>query len=112
MTESIIMNIKRLDFEGEIRKRVGAKFFSACFIKKDDSTRVANCKFNVTKHLKGGVRTTDPKDYMIVWDTVNSKYINVSLSRLQWIKFNGNMYTVEVTPKGRKLKLSSVSSLI
>jgi len=66
MTESI----KRLDFEGEIRKRVGAKFFSACFIKKDDSTRVANCKFN------------------------------------------GNMYTVEVTPKGRKLKLSSVSSLI
>ena len=49
---------------------------------------------------------------MIVWDTVNSKYINVSLSRLQWIKFNGNMYTVQVTPKGRKLKLTSVSNLI
>tara|TARA_B110000285_G_scaffold180874_1_gene204006 strand:- start:622 stop:948 length:327 start_codon:yes stop_codon:yes gene_type:complete len=108
MTESI----KRLDFEGEIRKRVGAKFFSACFIKKDGEVRQINCKFDVKKYLSGGVRTTDPKDYMIVWDTVKRQYRNVSLERLQWIKFNGNMYTVDMTPKGRKLKLSSVSNLI
>jgi hypothetical protein len=50
------------------------KIFTVTFIKKDGSTRVLNGRLGVTKHLKGGVSTLDPDQYITVYDLQSEGY--------------------------------------
>ena len=73
---------KRQTFSDELHKLVGSKIFSAKFTKKDGSDRVINCMLGVKKHLRGGERTTNKEEFMIVFDTIKKQYRNINLKTL------------------------------
>lgn len=52
------------------------RWVSVTFKKKDGTVRVLNCRLGVTKHLKGGSRTSNPDDYIVVWSTDGYRHIN------------------------------------
>jgi hypothetical protein len=56
------------------------------FIKKDGSLGVVHGRTGVAKNLKGGSRTTDPKDYIMFYD-FKKGYRNVAKARIT--KING-----------------------
>jgi len=65
----------------------------------------------VKKHLRGGERTTKKEEFMIVFDTVKKQYRNINLQTLDWIRFNGQLYTVQLQYKGNQLKLTPAEDL-
>lgn len=73
------------------------KFVSVEFIKKDGSLRKLTGRLGVTKHLKGGVSTLDPADYVTIYDTVNSGYRAVNRKTIQSVTLEG--VTIYRTPK-------------
>ena len=106
-----MQRLKRQTFSDELHKLVGSKIFSAKFTKKDGSDRVINCMLGVKKHLRGGERTTKKEEFMIVFDTIKKQYRNINLKTLDWIKFNGQLYTVELQYKGNQLKLTPAENI-
>ena len=98
--------LKRQTFSDELHKLVGSKIFSAKFTKKDGSDRVINCMLGVKKHLRGGESTTKKEEFMIVFDTIKKQYRNINLKTLDWIRFNGQLYTVELQYNKNQLKLT------
>lgn len=56
------------------------------FIKKDGSLGVVHGRTGVAKDLRGGSRTTDPKDYIMFYD-FKKGYRNVAKARIT--KING-----------------------
>ena len=106
-----MQRLKRQTFSDELHKLVGSKIFSAKFTKKDGSDRVMNCMLGVKKHLRGGDRTRSKEEFMIVFDTNKKQYRNINLQTLDWIKFNGQLYTVELQYKGNQLKLTPAENL-
>ena len=60
-----------------VLKANGDAFLTVKFIKKDGSTRVLNGRAGVKKHLAGGVRTSDPSEYFILYEIGNG-YRNIS----------------------------------
>ena len=69
------------------------------FIKKDGSRRVLTGRMGVKKHTVGGVRTTDPRDYAIVWEINNAEghtgraaYRNVNIHTIQSLVMSGVTY--------------------
>jgi hypothetical protein len=109
--EAEMQRLKRQTFSDELHKLVGSKIFSAKFTKKDGSDRVINCMLGVKKHLRGGERTTKKEEFMIVFDTIKKQYRNINLKTLDWIKFNGQLYTVELQYKGNQLKLTPAENI-
>jgi len=109
--EAEMQRLKRQTFSDELHKLVGSKIFSAKFTKKDGSDRVINCMLGVKKHLRGGERTTNKEEFMIVFDTIKKQYRNINLQTLDWIRFNGHMYTVKLQYNGNQLKLIPAESL-
>ena len=101
-----MQRLKRQTFSDELHKLVGSKIFSAKFTKKDGSDRVINCMLGVKKHLRGGERTTKKEEFMIVFDTIKKQYRNINLKTLDWIRFNGQLYTVELQYNKNQLKLT------
>jgi len=106
-----MQRLKRQTFSDELHKLVGSKIFSAKFTKKDGSDRVINCMLGVKKHLRGGERTTKKEEFMIVFDTIKQQYRNINLQTLDWIRFNGQLYTVQLQYKGNQLKLTPAEDL-
>ena len=43
---------------------------------------------------------------MIVFDTIKKQYRNINLKTLDWIRFNGQLYTVELQYNKNQLKLT------
>ena len=76
-----MQRLKRQTFSDELHKLVGSKIFSAKFTKKDGSDRVINCMLGVKKHLRGGERTTNKEEFMIVL-ILSRNSIVISISRL------------------------------
>lgn len=74
-------------------------FVTVWFIKKDGSVRVLNGRKGVEKFTVGGTRTTDPNEYLILWETGHENgrdgYRNVSWDRLIAIAAEGKVYFVE-----------------
>ncbi len=97
-----MQRLKRQTFSDELHKLVGSKIFSAKFTKKDGSDRVINCMLGVKKHLRGGER---------MFDTIKKQYRNINLKTLDWIKFNGQLYTVELQYRGNQLKLTPAENI-
>lgn len=50
------------------------KFITVTFLKKDGTVRKMNCRTGVTKYLKGGESTLDPKQYVTVLDVAKGAY--------------------------------------
>ena len=43
---------------------------------------------------------------MIVFDTIKKQYRNINLKTLDWIRFNGQLYTVELQYRENQMKLT------
>ena len=97
-----MQRLKRQTFSDELHKLVGSKICS---------DRVINCMLGVKKHLRGGERTTKKEEFMIVFDTIKKQYRNINLKTLDWIRFNGQMYTVELQYNKNQMKLTPVVGL-
>ena len=72
-----------------LMNRLNGQFFSVTFTKKDGTLRKLNCRTGVTKYLKGGVRTTSPSDYLIVYSIKDKGYRNVSIKDIKEIISGG-----------------------
>jgi len=62
------------------------RWITVTFKKVDGSIRVLNGRLGVVKHLKGGQRTSNPDDYIILWDSQANGYRNVHKSRIISVK--------------------------
>jgi len=60
----------------ELAQRVEAStgIITVTFVKKNGEVRKMNCRMGVTKHLKGGVSTLDPLQYITVFDMAKGEY--------------------------------------
>jgi hypothetical protein len=71
-------------------------FFTVEFVKKDGSVRVLNGRTGVAKHTVGGVRTSDPSQYLMVWETGHADgheaYRNVNIQTIRRVTFKGTTY--------------------
>jgi len=70
----------------------GGKFVSVTFVKKDGSLRTLTGRLGVTKHLKGGVSTLDPNQYITIFDVVNKGYRAVNRETIQSVTFEGETH--------------------
>jgi len=61
---------------------VQGKFFTAKFVKSNGKFRVMNCRFGVTKYLKGGLDHNDRTKYLTVYDIQEKGYRNIPVQRL------------------------------
>jgi len=67
----------------------GGKFITVTFTKKDGSLRTLTGRLGVTKHLKGGVSTLNPDQYVTIYDVQNSGYRAVNRSTIQSVTCEG-----------------------
>ena len=78
--------------EENLKSLVGNKIFTITFIKKDGSERVMNCRYKVTKHLRGGVSTTKHISYLTtVYDLQANGYRNINLETVISLKVDGKI---------------------
>jgi len=78
-------------------KNGNGRVFSACYVKRSDGKeRVANGRFNVVAHLKGGERAYKPSDYKLVtyYDTNSAGYRSIPLDALKWVQVDGEKLVV------------------
>jgi hypothetical protein len=67
----------------------GGKFVSVTFTKKDGSLRKLVGRMGVTSHLKGGVSTLDPSQYVTIYDVQNGGYRAVNRDTIQSVTLEG-----------------------
>jgi len=67
----------------------GGKFITVTFTKKDGSLRTLTGRLGVTKHLKGGVSTLNPDQYVTIYDVQNNGYRAVNRSTIQSVTCEG-----------------------
>ena len=73
------------------------RVFSAAYTKRSDGTeRVANGRFNVTKHLKGGEPAYNraEKNLLCYYDTNSKGYRSIPLDGLKWVQVDGERLVV------------------
>ena len=82
-------NINKLDAYITIA-RSGGTIFTACFVKKDNTTRVINCRTEVKKDLTGKGLKFDPleKKLVSVYDLKKKSYRFINLDTIKYIKIN------------------------
>ena len=76
-------------FIKSVLKATKGKFFTVVFVKKDGTTRVMNCRLGVTKHLKGGVSTLNPSEFLTVYDMQAEGYRAINLSTIVSVTCGG-----------------------
>lgn len=69
------------------------RFLGVTFLKKDGTIRNLTGRFNVRKHLHGGVSKNTNTDQMIIYDIINKGYRTITLSSVLEIKVNGKLYS-------------------
>lgn len=62
------------------------KIFTVTFLKKNGSLRVLNGRLGVTKHLKGGLSTLNPLEYITVYDLQSKGYRAINRSTIIDVK--------------------------
>ena len=79
--------------------QIHGQFFTVTFQKKDGSIRTLNCRTGVKKYLKGGERTTNPDEYLIVYSIKDEGYRNVKKDKILEIVAQGTVVysTISVT---------------
>lgn len=73
----------------ELLEKSEGRMVTVTFTKKDGTERVLNGRLGVTKHLRGGSRTTDPAQYVSIYDTVNKGYRSVNKDTIKTLKMDG-----------------------
>lgn len=77
----------------QVLNSIGSEIFTVVFTKKDGTERVMNCRKNVTKHLKGGVSTTEKCEHLLtVFDMKSQGYRNINLNTIKEVRANGTIY--------------------
>lgn len=72
------------------------KVFSVTFIKKNGEVRHMNCRFGVTKYLRGGESTTAHIPSIVtVFDMQKKQYRNINLETLKSVRYNGREETFD-----------------
>lgn len=64
------------------------------FVKRDGTLRSLNGRLNVKKHLKGGTKAFDDKDYglITIYDLKNKGYRSFKVENLRKLKVKGQEY--------------------
>lgn len=88
------IQILRKDLLEIIDRTAKSNFIGFTFIKKDGSERKLNGRFGVTKYLKGGKVTLDPKKFYIIFDLQKKEYRSIDKSRILSVRLNGIHYIV------------------
>ena len=70
------------------------KFVTVKFVKKNGELRILNGRMGVTKHLKGGVSTLNPDQYITIYDVVNEGYRAINRDTIIEVKSEGEVYHV------------------
>ena len=83
----------KLDF---IILNSAGRFVSVEFIKKDGTLRKLTGRLGVTKHLKGGVSTLDPSQYITIFDVEKKGYRAINRDTIKAVTIDGiHMEVVE-----------------
>ena len=78
----------------DIINRVGDKFFTVDFVKKNGEKRTMNCRLGVTKHLRGGSSTTAHYDNLLtVYDLKIHSYRTVNIETLERLTVDNETIT-------------------
>ena len=77
-----------------VLKANNGNFVTVTFTKKDGSERVLTGRAGVTKYLRGGKRTTDPKKYFILYE-IDNGYRCVNLDTVSQIKAQGKVIDIQ-----------------
>ena len=77
-----------------ILKSSNGAFMTVTFKKKNGEMRTINGRSGVTKHLKGGVRTTDEAKYFLIYEN-NVGYRSVNYDTVSEIKMDGKVITIQ-----------------
>ena len=75
------------------------RWVTVVFTKKDGTLRTLNGRLGVKKHLKGGVSTLDPAEYVTIYDVAAKGYRAINRKTIKQVKCEG----LEVTTKGSTL---------
>jgi len=65
------------------------RFVTVEFIKKDGTLRKLTGRLGVKKHLKGGVSTLDPEQYITIYDVQNKGYRAVNRATIKALTIEG-----------------------
>lgn len=65
------------------------RFVSVEFIKKDGTLRKLTGRLGVTKHLKGGVSTLDPNQYITIFDVEKKGYRAINRDTIKAVTIDG-----------------------
>ena len=76
----------------KIIESTNGRFFTVCFVKKDNTERLLTGRLGVTKHLKGGKSTIDNTKYITVYDTRAKGYRAINRDTIKFIHFQGKVY--------------------
>ena len=69
------------------------RFVTVEFVKKDGTVRTLTGRMGVKKHLKGGVSTLDPNQYITIFDVRKLAYRAVNRSTILSVSINGSVHT-------------------
>ena len=70
------------------------RWLTVKFIKKTTGEeRVMNCRIDVTKHLKGGQRASNPDEYIVVYEPVSKGYRHIGRDSILSVTDGGVTYT-------------------
>lgn len=69
------------------------RMVTVTFVKKDGSLRTLNGRLGVKKHLKGGVSTLDPSQYITIYDVKAAGYRAVNRDTIKGLRVGGLVIT-------------------
>lgn len=70
-------------------KQSSGKFITVCFVKKDGSTRIMNCRIGVKKYLRGGESKLNPNKFITVFDLQKMQYRCINIDTINYVKSQG-----------------------
>lgn len=80
----------------ELIDNSNGRFFTATFITKSRKRRTINCRISVKKHLKGGSKKYNERNYglIIVWEPTSS-YKTINLNTLKRLNIDNQKLKVK-----------------
>ena len=70
------------------------RFIGVDFVKKDGTLRHIVGRLGVKKHLKGGVSTLNPTDFITIYDVQNEGYRAINRNTIKAVYFEGVKFDV------------------
>jgi hypothetical protein len=89
---SPLLEVQQMNKLDKLLLNSGGKFVSVTFTKKDGTLRKLVGRMGVTSHLKGGVSTLDPSQYVTIYDVKNGGYRAVNRDTIKSVTCEGVTY--------------------